>query len=230
MDDIQAIEELRRAFASDPDLAPVADSIRVILGEQWRIEGEVGSIAAKRKAVRVARRVLPGIEFEDGLILDRRKRQSDEGLAEALREALRAEPAFADVPILDPGSHPPPLQRPWIGVMVRNGAIYLGGRLDLAGKALAEGLAWETGACCDVKNLINHENKRPHLDEDIVRAVGTLIAEHPQLKESHIQVRASGGEVTLDGTLAEPDQRAIATALCWFVPNVREVHDRLAVG
>jgi osmotically-inducible protein OsmY len=229
LNEAQAIAALRQALNDDPDLAPFAERITLQAGDPWRIDGEVGNIAAKRKAVRVARRVLPGIELEDCVTLERSKRRSDQALAEVLREALRAEPAFAKVPIVEPGSHPPPYQEPWIGVIVRDGAIYLGGRLSLAGKSLAEGLAWETGACCDVKNLINHEAKTLHLDEDVAEAVRTLIAEHPRLGTEPIEVAVKDGEVTLQGRVADADQRNIATSLCWFAPTVRVVHDRLKV-
>ena len=229
MNEAKAISELRRACAADPDLAPFADHITLKAGDPWRIEGEVGSIAAKRKAVRAARRVLPGIEIEDGVLLDRSKRRSDAALAAVLRDALRTEPAFSGVPVVEAGSRPPALQEPWIGVVVRDGIIYLGGRLDLAGKSLAEGLAWETGACCDVRNLINHESKILDADEDIAEAVRVLIGEHPRLGGQPIAVAVKNGEVTLQGGVSDPDQRAVATSLCWFVPMVRDVHDRLAV-
>lgn len=146
-----------------------------------------------------------------------------------LRDALRTEPAFSGVPVVEAGSRPPPLQQSWIGVIVRDGVIYLGGRLGLAGKSLAEGLAWETGACCDVVNLINHESKVLDADEDIAEAVRVLIGEHPQLGGQPITVAVENGEVTLLGRVSDPDQRTVASSLCGFVPTVREVHDRLAV-
>lgn len=222
------ITAILKALASDPEVGPFAERIRLRPGDPWRIEGEVGSVAARRKAVRVARRSAPGLSFEDAVRLEREICRSDQGLARAVREALRTEPVFQGVPVVEPGVRPPAAEQPWIGVIAHDGVVYLGGRLDLAGRSVAEALAWETAACSDVVNLISREPDPGRFDEAVAEAVHTLVAEHPALFGQRIAVSSAHGEITLEGEVSDPRQREIAVGLCWLIPEVREVHDRLA--
>jgi osmotically-inducible protein OsmY len=223
----QQIDAVRQAFADDPDIAPHADALHIEPGDPWRVSGEVGSVVARRKAVRVARRTLPGEDFEDGVRLSPALRRSDESLCAALLEALRHEPAFAEVPVLETGERPPHHDAHWIAVMVRDGSVYLGGRLDLAGRSLAEGIAWETGACCDVRNLISHEPARADPDDELASAVKTLIEQHTTLDPVSVAVSVDHGEVELTGEVPDPRQRETLVGLCWLLPGVAEVRDRL---
>jgi osmotically-inducible protein OsmY len=223
----EVVSAVRDALAADPEVGPWASHMRVSPGDPWRIDGEVGSVAARRKAVRVARRVLPTVDFADGVRLTPRIHRPDEVLADNVRVALRAESAFAEVPVIEPGTRPPPPQAPWIGVLAHDAVVYLGGRLDSAGRSLAEALAWETAACADVVNLISRERRTGSLDNAITEALNTLMAEHRGLFWQRIRVGASRGEITLRGQVEEPGQRAVAVGLCWLVPDVLAVHDQL---
>lgn len=229
MSDEDRVARVREALSADPDVGPQARRIRVRPGDPWRIEGEVQSIAARRKAVRVARKALPGEVVEDAVRLDPEIRRSDEGLAEAVREAMRAEPAFSAIPVIEPGARPPAADKPWIGVMVHDGVVHLGGRLDPAGRSLAEALAWETASCRDVVNLITQEQKSKGYDEEIASAIRTLVGEHTELFGQQLRVHSSHGEVTLEGELRSAQQRGIAVGLCWLIPEVREVRDHTRV-
>lgn len=225
------IVRVREALAADPDTHPFAHQLRIETGDPWRITGEVTSIAARRKAARVARRAIPAMEIEDGVRLAREIRQSDDNLAATLREALREEPALQGVSVLEPGSRPPPLEKTWIGVRARDGILYLGGWLDnLAAKAVAEGLAWETGACRDVKNFISHEPLSTCFDDEITSALRTLIDEHPRLPSQSIEVSVEKGVVIMKGVVTDPAQRGLAKSLGWFVPAVRDVQDYLRLA
>lgn len=228
----QRIDAVRNAFAQDPDIAPHAGDLRIEPGDPpghpWRISGEVGSVIARRKAVRVARGALPGEDVEDGVRLHPVVRRSDDGLRAALVDALRGEPAFAGVPVRETGERPPDHDVHGIAVMVRDGVVYLGGRLDLAGSSLAEGIAWETGACCDVRNLISHEPPDEDPDDALASAVETLIAQHTAVDPIAVAVRVRNGKIDLEGEVPDPRQRATLVGLCWLLPGVAEVHDRLA--
>jgi hypothetical protein len=227
-DQRQRIDAVRRAFEEDPDIAPHAVDLQIEPGDPWRISGEVDSVVARRKAVRVARGALPGEDFEDGVRLHTVVRRSDSGLSAALVEALRREPAFAEVPVRETGERPPHHDVHWIAVMVRDGVVYLGGRLDLAGSSLAEGIAWETGACCDVRNLISREPPDEDPDDALASAVETLIAQHTGIDPIAIAIRVRHGEIELEGEVPDPRQRETLVGLCWLLPGVAEVHDRLA--
>jgi osmotically-inducible protein OsmY len=113
--------------------------------------------------------------------------------------------------------------------MVRDAVAYLGGRIDRMGaKAVAEGLVWESGAVCDVRNLICHGPACTMTDREIAEGIRTLIAEHPELRrEGNLGVAVEGSVVVLSGELRDPAHRELVCSLCWFVPGVREVEDRL---
>jgi len=223
----EQVARVRQAFAGDADLGPFVNDLRIEAGDPWRISGEVESVAARRKAVRVARRTLPGADVEDGVRLSPTLRRSDDGLAEALAQALREEPAFAAIPVLETGQAPPRHDAPWIAVLVHDGTVYLGGYLDLAGKSLAESIAWETGSCCDVRNLIHHAPGRDDPDHELASAVKTLIDQHTSLDPATIAVTVDHGVVELAGDVAAPRQREAAVRLCWLVPGVAAVRDRM---
>lgn len=224
----ERIAAVRAALAGDPDVGPVADALDIRPGDPWRVAGEIDSIAAKRKAAKLARETL-GEQVEDAVRLRRRVERPDQELAVALRAALGAEPALAGARVLEPGAAPAPLNESWLGVMVRDAVVYLGGRVDRMGaKAVAEGVIWESGAACDVRNLICHEPACTMTDREIAAGIRTLIAEHPELaRERALEVAVDGSVVRLTGRLADSVHRDLVRSLCWFVPGVREVEDRL---
>ncbi|MCF7989560.1 MAG: BON domain-containing protein [Thiohalocapsa sp.] len=230
MNSFKHAERLHKALANDPDTRPFADRIHLLPGEPWRIEGQVDSIAARRKVIRLARKSLPTGYIEDGVTLSPALSQSDEDLAKAVRDALREDSSLAGVRVLEPGMHPPPVNRPWVGVLVRDGIVHLGGWLHShADKAVAEGLAWETNAARDVDNLIHCEPRRPRSDADIAEAAMTLIHDNEALKDQPIRVDVDPGSAPLHGQVEDAQRRSLARTLCWFVPAVRQVEDDLSV-
>lgn len=226
----EAVAAVRDALEADPEVGPWASRIRVSIGDTWRIEGEVGSVAARRKAVRIARRILPTVDFADGVRVTPRFRRTDEALAASVREAVQSEPAFVEVPVVESGTRPPPANSPWIGILAHDSVVYLGGRLDATRRSMAEALAWETGACADVVNLISWEPSGGDFDAAIRDALSTLMTECPALLGQRIRVGASHGEITLSGEVEEPGQSAVAVGLCWLVPDVRGVHNHLKMA
>lgn len=223
----EAVAAVRDALEADPEVGPWASGIRVSIGDTWRIEGEVGSVAARRKAVRIARRILPTVDFADGVRVTPRLRRSDEALAASVREAFQSEPAFVKVPVVESGTRPPPANSPWIGVLAHDSVVYLGGRLDAARRSMAEALAWKTAACADVVNMISAEPRKGGFDGAITEALHILLTEHPGLFGQHIRVGVSHGEISLYGKVEESGQRVVAAGLCWLVPEVRAVHNHL---
>jgi osmotically-inducible protein OsmY len=128
-----------------------------------------------------------------------------------------------------PGERPPHLGEPWLGLLVHNGDVFLGGRLDLARKSLAEALAWETGSCCDVHNLVSHDPPRQGRDAEVVQALHTLVDEHSGVDGDRVGITVEQGTVALLGQVADEAQHRTVKALCWLLPDVFEVHDHLVV-
>lgn len=227
---------VRTAWQNDPDIGTLADRLHLMpLGDEqgggWRVVGDVPSIAARRRATPVAREALALADIEDDVSLEPRIRESDDALACEVRRTLRAEPSLSDVLVIDSGEHPPSPGQPWIGVIVSAGIIHLGGWVpELSLAALAEGIAWETGACRDVRNLISYQGVAESQDQAVADAATTLIREHPSLGDQPIHVEVKRGEAELSGTVSTPQKGQLAESLCWFAPHVRAVSNRLEIS
>ncbi|MBK1705200.1 hypothetical protein CKO40_11770 [Halochromatium glycolicum] len=236
MNRTEQVEAVRRAWQADPDIGELADRLHLMPQEgeqssQWRVVGDVPSIAARRKATTLARDALATAEVEDDVALEPAIRESDEALAAEVERTLRAEPALEQVRIIEPGERPPALEQPWIGVIACDGIIHLGGWVpDLSFAALAEGVAWETGACRDVRNLISYQPLKEDQDQAVAEAATTLMREHPRLADQPIRVEVRLGEAALIGTVSDPEKRRLAESLCWFAPHIKAVYNRLEIG
>lgn len=227
---------VRLAWQADPDIGTLAERLHLIPHDadadlEWRVVGDVPSIAARRKATRLAREALANAAIEDAVRLEPAIRESDAALAHEVRATLRAEPRLKQVHVIDSGERPPTTDQPWIGVIASSGIIHLGGWVpELSSATLAEGVAWESAACRDVRNLISYQPLKEDRDQAIADAATTLMREHPTLNDQPIKVEVERGEATLTGTVADPDKLVLAETLCWFAPNVREVHNNLEIA
>jgi osmotically-inducible protein OsmY len=232
----EQVEAVRNAWQHDPDIGELAERLQLIPDESdpaghCRVVGEVPSIAARRKAARLAREVLAAAEIEDEVTLEPAIRESDDALAAEVRRTLRAEPSLSRVRVIESGDHPPALEQPWIGVIAGGGVIHLGGRVpELSLVALAEGVAWETGACRDVRNLISYRQPSEDPDQAVAEAATTLMREHPRLADQPIHIEVTLGEAVLSGSVSDADKRRLAESLCWFVPRVRAVQNHLEIS
>jgi osmotically-inducible protein OsmY len=230
------VSAVRLAWQADPDIGVLADHLHLMPHDadadlDWRVVGDVPSIAARRKATRIARETLANAAIEDAVRLEPAIRESDRALADEVRKTLRAEPLLDKVRIIDSGERPPTADQPWIGVIASSGIIHLGGWVpELSIAALAEGIAWETAACRDVRNLISYQPLHEDRDQAIADAATMLMREHPTLGDQPIKVGVERGSATLTGTVADADKLRLAEALCWFAPNVREVHNNLEIA
>lgn len=232
----EQLKAVREAWQADPDIGDLAERLHLLPREtdpdcQWRVVGEVPSIAARRKATRLAREVLATAEIEDDVSLEPAIRESDDALAAELRDALRAEPLLSEVRVIDSGERPPALEKTWIGVIASAGIIHLGGWVpERSLAALAEGVAWETNACRDVHNLIRYQPLNESPDQAVAEAATILMREHPRLADQPIHVELRLGEATLIGTVSDDKKRQLAETLCWFAPHVRAVDNQLEIS
>lgn len=231
----EQVEAVRKAWQDDPDIGQFADRLHLMprkdgRDDQWRVVGEVPSLAARRKAAALARAALASAEVEDDVSLEPAIRESDEALSRQVRQALANEPLLSGVRVIGSGARPPTLEQPWIGVITGAAIVHLGGWVpELSLATLAEGVVWETGACRDVRNLINYQPLSEDQDQAIAGAVTTLLREHPHLADQRIHVEVRLGEAALTGTVSDDDKRQLAESLCWFAPHVRVVQNQLEI-
>jgi len=232
----EQVEAVRKAWQEDPDIGEFADRLHLIAQKtdptsNWRVVGEVPSIAARRKATALAREALATADIEDDVLLEPTIRESDEALDAAVRRTLRSNSLLAQVRVIESGDRPPALEQPWIGVIASDGIVHLGGWVpELSLAALAEGVVWEIGACRDVRNLINYQPLSKDQDQAVAEAATALMREHPRLADQPIHVEVSLGEATLTGTASDDEKRQFAESLCWYAPHVRAVTNKLQIS
>lgn len=70
--------------------------------------------------------------------------------------------------------------------------------------------------------------RRP--DERIHEDVCDYLAEHPWIDPSDVEVTVAGGEVTLEGTVADRRTKRGVEDVAGAVSGVRDVHNRLRIG
>lgn len=209
---------------------------------QWgalTLEGDVGSIAAKKLAVGLAGavpgvasvvdrlRVLPSEHRGDGDILtslthfvERESelrnctlRTRDKGRVETLHEVLD-----------DDGSGE-------IEFAVSDGEVSLAGHvISLSHKRMAEALAWWTPGCCNVVNRLEVMPAEEDNDDEITDALHLVLEMDPLISHAdQINIRTRNAVVTLNGLVPHEEERKMIELDAWTICGVKDVINHIAV-
>lgn len=203
--------------------------IRITHSDVLKLEGEVESIEAKRKALLLAARAVDGTNIEDCLRLTPGERRVGTALLNAVLAALMQEPAFAEIEVI--GKEQAPLNgRARIAVSVDGCVVNLNGQVgSLSHRRLAEVITWWVPGCCDVKNCITVSPEEDETDDEISDAIRLVFDKEPSLNADEISISTHNSEVTLRGVVHSSEQRRIAGYDCWYVPGVNAVHNELQI-
>ncbi|MFU8831903.1 MAG: BON domain-containing protein [Wenzhouxiangella sp.] len=206
------------------------DVIRVVDGDEIRLEGAVSSIANKRRALHVARQSAGTLRVSDHLRLRPDEQQGDDLLCTRLDQALRGDSEFQGIPIdIDREPEPDPDGRR-ISLSANDGAVSLSGVVpSLSHRRLAEVMTWWIPGVTAVSNRLRVEPPEEENDGEIQEALDLVFAKDPALSKHQINVLVRDGEVTLGGTVGSEEQKARAEADCWYLPGVREVNNELEI-
>ncbi len=204
--------------------------IKITHSDTLKLEGEVESIEAKRKALLLASRAVNGASIEDCLRLTPGERRVGTALLNAVLSALMQEPAFAEIEIIGKEQVPPLNGRGRIGVSVEGCVVTLNGQLgSLSHRRLAEVITWWVPGCCDVKNCLTVSPAEDETDDEISDAIRLVFDKEPSLNADEISISTRNSEVTLRGVVHSSEQRRIACYDCWYVPGVNAVHNELQI-
>jgi len=238
--DSDVSKELRAAFELDPRVDLHRFPIHVVHnGQGVRLEGVVGSIAAKRVALRLAQRV-SGLtqvidalklvpteqrgdgEVRDGFVRTFRAqselrnctlRQHNKGMLETLFETESTEPS---------GS---------IEFAVAEGVLTLEGQvISLSHKRVVEALAWWTPGCRDVVNRLRVVPAEEDNDDELADAIRLVLEMDPLVHADQIGIKTAAGVVTLAGVLQRDEERRMAEMDAWAVWGVTDVHNRITLA
>jgi osmotically-inducible protein OsmY len=201
------------------------------------LEGEVGDVAAKKRAL-IAAATVPGVdEIVDRLHVAPAERMGDGQVRDLLRDALLQEPAFDEFAIRErtggksvPVRTSPKDVRGNIEIEVRDGVVTLNGAVPgLDGKRLAGVLAWWVPGSRDVINGIAVEPAEIDGDEAIAEAVRLALEKDPFVNASQLRVAVHHAVVTLSGLLPTESQRDMAESDAWYIFGVNGVTNRIEV-
>lgn len=178
------------------------------------LTGHVPSYLEKSATERAARRVrgVKAVAQEIEVVLPVQTERSDEDIAHAALERIAWDVAIpADAITLK-------VEQGWISL---NGEVSWYFQKDAA-QSVIQGLRGVTG----ISNLITI---KPHPEvTDIAGAIGTAL-HRAWFDRAKIRVSATGGVITLDGTVHTPAEKRKATMTAWAAPGATEVVNNLVV-
>lgn len=201
------------------------------------LEGEVEHIAAKKFAMELAIAV-PGVAgIVDRLHVTPASRMGDGAILDAVRDALLQEPTLmtCSISLIRKGRSETVreiMTEPYgvIRVSVKDGVVLLDDHvLTWTQKRLAGVLAWWVPGCRDVINGMEVIGDQEDSDEELAKAVRTVLKKDPFINEERIHVAVRQSVATLEGDAPSPPQKEMAEFDAWYVFGVDRVVNRLEV-
>ena len=232
------LEAVRVALAAEPRIDACHHHLALAFEDgAVTLEGELGTVAAKKLALERAAAVRGVRGVVDRLRVTPARRMGDSEIRDHVGDALLFEPALTRCALrLRSGRQVRPLREPdgaagSVTVGVEGGVATLDGEVpSLSHKRLAGVLAWWVPGTRDVVNGL--EVVPPEADDDgeICDAVRIALEKDPLVDAGRIQVGAHRSVVTLGGVVPSEPEREMAEQDAWCVFGVDDVVNRIAVG
>lgn len=200
--------------------------LSVDANDQVVLSGTTPDIAAKRRAVKVAREVVGDRPLVDRLRVAVTRERPDNELRQAVLHRLMTEPVFLETPLREP----PEDTDGGILVEAHDGTVRLRGEVkSLSHRRLAEVLAWWTPGVADVDNRLHVAPPEEDSDDELADALRIVLEKESALDRGQLRVTVSDRVVTLEGLVRSEANRRVAIWDCWYVPGVHDVRDELTV-
>jgi osmotically-inducible protein OsmY len=200
------------------------------------IEGETQTLAAKKRALRIAAIAGGAAGLVDRLHVRRPSVMTDGENRTAVGERLALDPRFQDLSIEEdrdprplaeayrPVVAPPAEARGRIGISVDDGVVTLDGRVPgLVRKRLAGAIAWRVAGVRDVVNGLAVEPPEQDGPDQLEEAIREVLDGHPLFDDAQVKVGVFGDVVRLTGLVHSPEARQAAEDAVWTVLGVDEV-------
>ncbi len=232
-------KEVKAALEVDPRVDLHRFPINVVNdGDGLRLEGEVESIAAKRVALALARRV-SGIErVIDALRLVPVEPRGDGDIRDTFARGLLQQPELRNCTLRQHHKGRDELVQEahddWpsgeIAFGVADGELSLDGKvISLSHKRMIEAIAWWTPGCRGVVNRLRVEPAEEDNDDELADAIRLVFEMDPLVHADQIGIRAERGVVTLGGVLQRDEERRMAEMDAWAVWGVADVRNQIQV-
>jgi osmotically-inducible protein OsmY len=234
----QVLQEAKRALVSDVGLDLLKRPISIGYdGSALTLEGEVESVAAKKRALERAALVRGVDGIVDRLRVEPAARMTDAEIQDHLHHAFLGELAFAGFGIH--GFHAgreavlePPADAAHDGLFieVKDGVVTLNGNVpSLDHKRLAGVLAWWIPGSRDVINGLAVEPPEEDGPDKVEEAVRAALEKDPFIDAAQVRVGVRNRVVRLTGALASKEQRNMAEYDAWYVFGVDNVINEINV-
>jgi osmotically-inducible protein OsmY len=238
IDSEAAVEVVRKLLRRDPRIDFDHQSVTLTFANgELLLSGEVGDIAAKRRAVARAAAAPLVTAVLDELRVRPAEVLPDAEISDLVREAFVDEPALAGCTMRQRVGgrfrfvHSPLTSVGTIDFSVARGAVTLAGEVpSLAQKRLAGALAWRVPGMCDVVNRLEVRPAEEDSDAALCDAIRLVLDKDPAIHAAGIGVAARDGQVTLGGTVSAASELAAAEHDAWFVVGVHDVVNQLRVA
>jgi len=232
MNEKEVVKAIRAALerATDVNLHSYPIHVRTRDGA-YRLEGEAADIAAKRKALQIARSHAGNAPVIDDLRVRVGEHREGVALRQSVLDRLMQDSVFSGMVLSEGTSAPEGHQGDWISVDAHDGVVRLTGRVNsLSHRRLAEVLAWWTPGTADVDNRIHVEPPERDNDDEIMDAVRIVFDKEPGIDPDQVRVSCRERVITLQGTVGSEQNKRIAALDCWYIPGVHDVRNELHVG
>jgi osmotically-inducible protein OsmY len=208
-----------------------------VIGRAFTLEGEVGNIAAKRRACECVSRVEGVNGVIDRLRVHPGEPRGDGAIRASITQAILNEPTLRDCALhvyhkgLMETLRAPPNGSDVIGVAVVDGEVELSGHVgSLSHKRLTGALAWWTPGCRDVLNRMSVRPPEADNDGEIADALRLVLEKDPLMPHADdLGIAVRDHVVTLSGVVTTEEERRLAEYDAWYVIGVRDVVNRLEV-
>lgn len=239
-DDQTILKQVQAALEVEPRINLHRHPLRMKLQNgQLTLAGETASIAAKRVALRAARRIVGNNRIEDCLLVVPAEHKGDGEILDALGERLLRQGELKNCTLrrLDKGQLE--VLHEAIGddscgditFAVAEGVVSLDGRaISLSHRRLAEILAWWAPGCRNVVNRLAVVPAELDTDDELSDAVRLALEIDPLVHADQISVSTEAGVVALDGTVGRPLEREMAELDAWYVAGVNGVINRVELA
>jgi hypothetical protein len=223
-------KHIRAAWEQDSAVNTERDALDVVAGDPPAVSGEVADVMVKRRAARLAREAAPGREVADHILLHADPPVADALLARRALDLISRHRAFLYISVTPWEPTASSDLADWIGVEVQAGKIVLHGRVNtLTHRRLAEVLAWRLPGCRDVLNLLHVEPPQQDNDGEVTDAAEQALRTVLGPSAERVRVTTRLQRVTLSGVVDNASRHHLALEVCWSIPGVHWVEDKLSV-
>lgn len=231
---------LKAALQVDPRVDVHRFPIQVVSdGDGIRLEGDVGTIAAKRIATRLAHGMCGEARVVDSLRLVPTEPRGDGDIRDAFTRGLQQQTELRNCTLRQHNSGRLEMVQEahddWpsgeIGFGVVDGVLTIDGKvISLSHKRMIEALAWWTPGCRDVVNRLQVVPAEEDNDDELADAVRLVLEMDPLIHADQIGIRAQAGVVTLGGALQRDEERRMAEMDAWAVCGVVDVRNEIQLA